>query len=433
MITAGLRVECVVTAETVHGRRRSGRRLGAGAVHILGVDGMTLDVIEPLTRQDQLPRFERILREGTWGRTPTLRPNSSAMIWTSIATGRKCKDHGIPHQTYYDLCNRRIPRRVVSRLNKVGLKALVNLARRTRFLQRRLYESSDLRCPNVWDITGDAGGAVAVVNWYNTWPVYPVNGVMVSDRIQFWRSAELSGNKLPRDGHFHPPTVAGEFQPLIMCPEEVPPEEFGRYIELADGEAGSLIRRPLKKRDIESELRFVISADISTRRCLLHCLDSRPHLSLTATYFWVLDKVQHVGLPHVSFMEQGSSSERERRRYGDIVPAEYRFIDEVLGEVMRRMGPEDALIAVSDHGFAFEPRRGTYGHKRSLPDGVFLGWGRGLGGGRRREDITLFDVAPTVLDLLGLDPPEQMPGRSLARREADGNARPLHQSRRHGG
>ncbi len=413
---------------TADGHKDSRAPLGPGAVHILGVDGMTLDVIEPLMGQGDLPCFGRILREGSWGRMPTLRPSSSAMIWTSMATGRECRYHGIPHRTYYNLWDRRIRKQVVSRLNKVGLKPLVNLARRTGLLQRRLYESDDLRCPNVWDIVGDAGGSVAVVNWYNTWPAYPVNGVMISDRIQFWRSAGLSGEGPPSDRHLYPQAMADEFQPLMMHPCEVAAEEFARYIELADGHAESLIERPLKKREAESELRFVISSDISTKRCLLHCLDHRPAVSLTATYFWAMDKVQHMGLHYVPFMEHGSSSERERRRYGNIVPAEYRFIDDVLGEVMQRMGPEDTLIAVSDHGFAFEPKRGTYGHKRALPDGVFLGWGRGLTGGRQREDITVFCVAPTVLHLLGLKQPEEMRGRSVARQEADGNAPDLRQS-----
>lgn len=104
-------------------------------------------------------------------------------------------------------------------------------------------------------------------------------------------------------------------------------------------------------------------------------------------------------------------------------------LDEALGRMMdalKSLGMLDNTIILytTDHGCHFKTRNGEY--KRSchessvrLPTAI---WGPGFnGGGQIREQISLLDMPPTLLDAAGLPVPDQMQGRSvlpLVNREA---------------
>jgi hypothetical protein len=85
-----------------------------------------------------------------------------------------------------------------------------------------------------------------------------------------------------------------------------------------------------------------------------------------------------------------------------------RFLDDQLGEYMRRLPEDSTLVVVSDHGFDF---RG-YEHDNA-PPGVLIVRGPdvqpGIVSGAR-----LVDVAPTLLHLLGLPVADDMQGRALS-------------------
>ena len=63
------------------------------------------------------------------------------------------------------------------------------------------------------------------------------------------------------------------------------------------------------------------------------------------------------------------------------------------------------LLVVSDHGFDFEA-----GHHTLAPPGIFFGWGPAFEAGRRLERLHVYDVAPMILDLVGLPVANDMPG-----------------------
>ncbi len=77
------------------------------------------------------------------------------------------------------------------------------------------------------------------------------------------------------------------------------------------------------------------------------------------------------------------------------------------------------VVLVGDHGEEFD-EKGRWGHSKSVTNALvrvplMIRLPAGAEGGRRIDDpVRLIDVAPTILDLIGLEAPEEFHGTSLA-------------------
>ena len=120
---------------------------------VIGIDGATWDVIDPMIANGELPNMASLKARGAWGPLITVGPQVSPVVWTSFSTGQFGRSHGIldfvyPYQTG--------PKRPV--------------------------QSTERQVPALWNLVSEAGGKVGVVGYFATYPADEVNGVMVSDR-----------------------------------------------------------------------------------------------------------------------------------------------------------------------------------------------------------------------------------------------------------
>ena len=389
-----------------------GRRTG-GTLYLVGIDGLTLDVIEPMTRQGELPNLRRLAEEGAHGPLATIEPTNSALLWTSIATGRHYRDHGIDGFTSYRLLGLPLSRTALRRARKVGLRWPVKWLQALHLLKRRMLDSRHVRCKTLWDIISEAGGHVVVVNWWHTWPADAVNGCLVSDRLHYWR-AEAKGAEPRRERMLTwPRELTDELEPLVLAPDEVEKADLRRFVNLSDEEFAEFASRPYRHHAVDGELRFLIAMDTTSWRCFRHCLDAGEPPALASVYFRVCDLAQHCAYRYMPTAVELPADPEDRRRFGGVVHEAYRMADDWVGRALERMGPKDALLVVSDHGFGYQPRSHSYGHGQETPPGVIYGYGKDFVPGARIEGAGIYDVAPTVLRLSGLPVAGDMLGRPL--------------------
>jgi arylsulfatase A-like enzyme len=95
--------------------------------------------------------------------------------------------------------------------------------------------------------------------------------------------------------------------------------------------------------------------------------------------------------------------------------------DQLLANVIRHLGESGKLertivVVSSDHGMAFE-------HRERTP--LLFRFPYAAHAGRVRSNAQNLDVAPTILDYLGVAPPDWMSGRSLLHATALGRLRPV--------
>ncbi|MEM7356246.1 MAG: alkaline phosphatase family protein [Acidobacteriota bacterium] len=121
-------------------------------VAVIGLDGMTFRVLSPLLRAGEMPTFRRLIDHGAWGTYLTYGTASSPRVWTTMATGKKVRDHGID--------------------DFVKAEGATYRAAPIR--------SSDRKVRALWNILSDFGRRVALVDWLITFPPEEVNGYVVS-------------------------------------------------------------------------------------------------------------------------------------------------------------------------------------------------------------------------------------------------------------
>jgi hypothetical protein len=99
---------------------------------------------------------------------------------------------------------------------------------------------------------------------------------------------------------------------------------------------------------------------------------------------------------------------------GDRVPKLHRDFDAFLQRLFATLGPDTVVIIASDHGHAPTILHGNfYSQHRHGPPGILLMRGGPVRPGVSLQGKDIYDVFPTVLYLLGLPVPRDIPGRPM--------------------
>jgi predicted AlkP superfamily phosphohydrolase/phosphomutase len=258
----------------------------------IGLDGATFDAIEPLMKEGDLPHLSRLVEEGASGRLASVFPPVTRPAWFCLSTGMT------PDQTsLYD------------HTTVLGADYRLSQASHISYSGR-----------SVWDILSRAGKKVHVLAYPWLYPVYPLNGIMVSGMGGVWEG------------------------------QSVYPETFRKEIRSILGEDPSLVVRyhDRKYEDADLFLRDMSKSLSQKVRLAEYVIKQRQWDFLWLVFSesdWLQHRLWHAfDQKHVNFPgKENHQSHLFRKGWSEI--------DAALGKLLNLLDGDTDVLVVSDHGF----------------------------------------------------------------------------------
>jgi predicted AlkP superfamily phosphohydrolase/phosphomutase len=351
-----------------------------GRVLLIGIDGATLRIIQPLLDAGRLPTLGAIAQHGVHGPLRSFLPLESPPIWASIATAKTREKHGI-----------------------------LSFVRGDEDGASRLYDSTDRKVHALWNIASRAGLTVGVVNWWNTYPVETVAGIMISDHAlpgQVERRSKFFGGVAKQAGPtVFPPEWESNVTAIVEDEQTLTP--FAN--PFVDNEALAPWTNP-------TGMSYAFTRDTLVTRIAL-AVEAAIRPDLLMVFLPGIDRVSHTLWANVESEELYPPRLRptppQRAAGLAALHLYYEYTDALIGLLLERFSPEDLVLIVSDHGFeAGVTMMTTTGrHKTDAArDGVIFARGTDVPSNAPAGTVTVNDVTPTVLAWLGLPVANDMDG-----------------------
>lgn len=353
-------------------------------VYLIGFDGASWNLMERPLREGKLPNFKKLIQTGTSGPLKSFVPTKSPILWTTIATGKVPKKHGVGSYTA-EVNGKVVP---VSGMQR-GVKAY-------------------------WNILSDFGVKVGVVNWWVTWPPEKVNGFMVSDHYRSRVKGKEPNLTYPADLINELPDVSISMDRYLEerkkfgLPTELHPEASSKAIDELANTYKSYWSQDRAVR--ESCRRLLNKQNVDVFGVVFRITDVSSHL------FWT-----YLDMDFLTQMrkkeEAGTLTTEDIHHIDDefskILEPIYVYADRILKDFMKKADENTNFIIVSDHGFKFE--EGRYGHSsmKQPPDGIIILNGPLFKKHHRIENATLLDITPTLLYMEGIPRGKDMDGTIL--------------------
>lgn len=276
------------------------------SVLVVGLDGATWSVLDSWLCDGTLPNLARVRASGVSGALESTLPPLTPPAWASFLTGKNPGKHGVFHFT---------------ELDGESLDASAGA---------RLVDSTSIRSSTLWDILGHHGRRLVTINVPMSYPPRPVNGAMLTclltppDAPVFTYPAELS--ELLPDYRIDLDRFIGE-------------KPFAR------DESGERRKRTVEP-SIELVEEFRQMEEIRGRTAL-DLMASEPWDVFTVV-FTAPDRMGHYLWPY--HFPPAENSVPEHAELHDAVRGVYRVIDDAIGRLVERAGPEVHVVVLSDHG-----------------------------------------------------------------------------------
>ena len=348
--------------------RRSARGV-AGRVAVIGIDGADWELINELSIDGRIPNIRALIQGGTSASLQTIQPTVSPLVWTTAATGLPPDRHGV-----IDFIDR----------------------------QRNLpVDSFTRRSPAAWDIAEAFGRHAQVVNWWTAWPALPGSAVTYDTPVEHTPGAIAPAELRTRAGQLAVPLSTVQYA------------QVARFLNITGREYEEAVSRGGPAHPV-NVFRNVLAKTWTDHRVALSIYQQQEPLLLMMHYEGT-DAVNHLFGPYHPPYREGISQENFRR-YWPTVANYYSEVDRLIGEWMRVLTDDTTVILVSAHGFRWDrsrPRLPAAG-RSALGDhrnpGVFIAYGNHVGAKRSGEPMSIYDLVPSILAILGLPKSMEMPG-----------------------
>jgi len=328
-------------------------------VTIIGLEGMSFDVMIPLINENKLPNFAWLLEEGSWGKLENFSPTEPLILNSSFNSGKLPSKHRKVSLFKYRVLKSQQELEVTPRFVFFGQLL------RTGLLLRSEYDSS-WRSEDIWTIFRDNN----TISLLKDWPHYQ----FVSLPSQ---KAETRFNLIFKD--------LKTDRSLIF----------------------DKVRRAFFT-DFEFEDQVTQERNKTQPQIIYFMLNG---LNIVERYFF-----------KYSFPDLfGNIDQDEINRYSSVIEKYYQFYDEIIGKYLVSRKEDELLIVFSPHGIEPLPlwkrvvewiigNADISAYHELAPDGVVFFYGKEILKGKNIDGMRLIDIVPTLLHCLGLPIGKDMDG-----------------------
>ena len=263
-----------------------------GKVFVVGIDGATLDLIDPWAGERKLPTFSKFMSEGVYGHLKSTFPPLTPPAWTSSLTGKNPGKHNIfdffkPEPGSY---------------------------------KKRIVSARDRKSRAIWNILSEQGKKVGILNVPVTYPPEKVNGFIVAGMLT--------------------PSLESDFAYPVWLKDEL--------LKAVDYKIGIDLRK-LVKGDKDAFLKDVSEVTEKKKEALFYLL-KKFEWDFFITVFAALDPVQHF---FWKFIDENHSQHHEltKDKYRKAIVNHYKKLDGIIRDLLDTISDETVVMIYSDHGF----------------------------------------------------------------------------------
>lgn len=353
---------------------------------LLAVDGLEWRLLNKYCHDGKLPNFAKAIKQGAIGKInlpKDLQKCLSPIIWTSISTGKHYIKHGI-----------------VDVVDSEGMPVTSNM----------------IKAKRIWHILSEKRIPCGILGWIVEYPPPEIFGYFVSERLS-------------REDCCYPPEIRLLLQEIKGEKKQIrrfSPFLFEEnYKEKFEENSGPWMKNHL----FHNRLLLGYKRDEAFRR-LGMTLFKRYKPALCAIYLRGIDFVSHAFWRY-TFPEEFDKSSKfhgismaDRTNFGSIIENYYIYIDQILGQAMKFFTSRMTLLILSDHGFQ-RIKEGDIKENGNIwyrflsgfhyvdNPGVLIMYGDKVKHSLEMINASIFDITPTILNILDLPVARDMDGRPL--------------------
>jgi len=258
-----------------------------GRVILLGFDGMDFDLTTEMISQGLLPNLKKLSDEGGFSPLLSVFPPDSIPAWITTFTGVDPSTHGIIDHVNYLLDD----------------------------FSECPIDTSVFHEKTFWDRIGkDANKKVAVVNPFMAYPVWPVNGVMVSGPVFVEGDIECSDDSYLK-GTSIPESIGG----IVNFPNKTNMKPY--YDNMV--------------RDTQEQVDFGID------------LIRNNEIDFLFQTIVTTDRVQH---HYWRYCDKTDPTYPGPSEIDNTIPEFFTLMDNIVGQFLAELNDNDVLLIMSDHG-----------------------------------------------------------------------------------
>jgi len=316
-------------------------------VLLFGLDAGDWNILREMFDQGRCPVLKKMVRDGASGYLETFY-RDSPVIWTTIATGRSKDVHGVKGYN---------------------------------------TTSGERKVKALWNVVSDYGKKGIFIGWWATYPTEEVNGIIISDQA-------LAGNLIKGTGKkdvIYPASRFAEFKEAMLKDSE-----------------------PVADTLSDDRIKFRHRWDTAFANIADYLIGEK--WDIFSLYLRVVDISSHV-LTDRLYKKKGQppferilAEEGKEKEYWQTIYNYYERCDAILGNLLKKSGPDTIAIVVSDHGFSYDGRDHRF---FPIPKGIVITSGPGIKKGFKIEGATILDVMPTTLVTMGLPVSRELEGNPL--------------------